>query len=115
MKYVRYDAPPEIRLRYHFRDKFGNDILRSLDYDPATGIGHTYVRERADGTKEGTIEYFRPGGYVEVDGHINPSPETLQALFANSKAVLTKEVMDATVKKIEQEVHYREGQAALSS
>ena len=110
MKYVRYDAPPELRLRFHIRDKFGQDILRTLDYDPETGVGHCYVPDT-----ENTIEYFRPGGYVEIDGHVNPSPEALEAIFANSKAVLTKEVMDATVKQIEQEVHYREGQAQLSS
>ena len=109
MKYIRNDAPPELRLRFHIRDKFGNDILRSLDYDPDTGVGHCYVPD-----SDNTIEYFRPGGYVEIDGHVNPSREAMDAVYANSKAVLQKEVMDATVKKIEQEVHYREGQKQVS-
>jgi len=108
-KYVRNDAPPELRLRFHIRDKFGQDILRTLDYDPETGVGHCYVPD-----SENTIEYFRPGGYVEIDGHVNPSPEVLEAIFANSRAVLQKEVMDATVKKIEQEVHFREGTKQVS-
>jgi hypothetical protein len=109
MKYVRNDAPPELRLRFHIRDKFGNDILRSLDYDPETGVGHQYVPE-----SEARIEYFRPGGFVDIDGHVNPSAEALQAIYANSKAVLQKEVMDATVKMIEQEVTFRKGQAEVS-
>jgi hypothetical protein len=39
MKYIRYDAPPELRLRYHFRNRFGKDILGARDYDPTTGVG----------------------------------------------------------------------------
>ena len=109
MKYVRNEAPPELRLRYHIRDKFGVDILRSLDYDPETGVGHCYVP-----TSDQTIEYFRPGGFVEIDGHVNPSREALEAIFANSNAVLQKEIMDKVVKQIEQEVHFREGQAQVS-
>lgn len=109
MKYVRNDAPPELRLRFHIRDKFGEDILRTLDYDPETGVGHCYVPD-----SENTIEYFRPGGYVEIDGHVNPSAEALEAIYANSKAVLEKPIMDATVKKIEQEVTFRNGQAEVS-
>lgn len=107
MKYIRYDAPPELRLRYHFRDKFGNDILNARDYDPKTGVAHILPYKDAP---EDTplIEVFKPGGYVEIDGHINPSPETLDAIFANSKAVLDKAIMDATVKRIEQEVRFRE-------
>jgi hypothetical protein len=109
MKYVRYDAPSEMRLRYHFRNKFGKDIEFARDYDPDTGIGHIQY----PGT-DALVEVFAPGGYVEIDGHTNPSAEALQAIFANSKAVLEKAVMDATVKKIEQEVTYRKGQAEVS-
>jgi len=114
MKYVRYNAPPELRLRFHFRDKFGVDIENARDYDPVTGIGHCLPYKDAPEDSK-LIEVFKPGGYVEMDGHVNPSAETLDALFNNSKAVLQKEVMDATVNKIEQEVHYREGQAATFS
>lgn len=113
MKYVRYDAPPELRLRFHFRDKFGEDIKGARDYDPVTGVGHALPYP--DAPEDVLLEFFKPEGYVEIDGHVNPSEEALQAIFANSKAVLQKDIMDKVVKQIEQEVHYREGQAALSS
>lgn len=109
MKYVRYDAPPELRLRYHFRDKFGRDIERARDYDPITGVGHRAVPE-----SDALIEFFLPEGYVEIDGHTNPSQETLDALFANAQAVLNKDIMDKTVNKIEQGVTLRKGQAEVA-
>lgn len=109
MKYVRYDAPPELRLRFHFYNRFGQDIKRAREYDPETGHG---IRAVPD--SDNTLPFFEPGGYVSIDGHSNPSQEALEAIYANSKAVLTKEVMDATVKQIEQEVHFREGQAQVS-
>lgn len=113
MKYVRYDAPPELRLRFHFRDKFGEDIKGAREYDPATGEGRGVPYPGAP--EDNLVPFFKPEGYVEIDGHVNPSEETLTAVFANSKAVLQKDIMDKVVKHIEQEVHYREGKAALSS
>lgn len=103
MKYIRYEAPPELRLRFHFRNRFGNDIEGAREFDPETGegvreVGHTGVM----------IPFYHAQGYVEIDGHVNPSAETLQALFANSQAVLQKELMDATVKKIEEHVRFNE-------
>jgi hypothetical protein len=109
MKYVRYDAPPEMRLRFHFRNRFGEDILWAREYDPVTGIGIKAVPD-----SDNTIEFFEPNGYVEIDGHTNPSEEALQAVFNNSKAALQKEIMDKVVKQIEQEVHYREGAAQVA-
>ena len=109
MKYIRYDAPPEMRLRFHFRNRFGQDILWAREYDPVTGIGIKAVPD-----SDNTIEFFEPNGYVEIDGHTNPSEEALQAIFNNSKAALQKEVMDKVVKQIEQEVHYREGAKQVS-
>lgn len=104
MKYVRNDAPPEVRLRFHIRDKFGKDITHALDYDPDTGVGHCYVPN-----SEATIEYFKPQGYVEVDGHVNPSQEALQAIYESVKAGLSSEVMHETVKRIEEDVRFRKG------
>lgn len=109
MKYVRYDAPPELRLRFHFRDKFGKDILWAREYDPVTGIGKRAVPE-----SDAMIEFFLPEGYVEIDGHTNPSQEVLDALFANTQAVLNKDIMDKTVNKIEQGVTLRKGQAEVA-
>jgi len=106
MKYVRNDAPPELRLRFHIRDKFGQDILRTLDYDPETGIGHCYVPD-----SDNTIEYFRPGGYVEIDGHVNPNQETLDMLYAETtqRGITDTPIMDETIKKSEQDVRFSKG------
>lgn len=109
MKYVRYDAPPELRLRYHFRDKFGRDIERAREYDPVTGIGH-----RAVPGSDALLEFFLPEGYVEIDGHTNPSQETLDALFAEGKAALNKDLQDKIVNRIEQQVTLRKGQAEVA-
>jgi hypothetical protein len=102
--YERYKAPDALKLRFHIRDKFGKDITNSLDYDPATGIGHCYVPN-----SDATIEYFKPGGYVEIDGHVNPSQEALEAVYQSVEAGFSKEVMDATIKKVEQDVRYNKG------
>src|SRR5262245_5953452 len=106
MKYVRNDAPPELRLRFHIRDKFGADILRTLDYDPETGIGHCYVPD-----SENTIEYFKPNGYVEIDGHVNPNQETLDMLYAEVKqrGMTDTPIMDETIKKSEQDARFNQG------
>ena len=103
--YVRYNAPPEFRLRFHFRDKFGRDIVGAREYDPETGIG----RALAPGTEDVLIPFFKPHGYVEIDGHTNPSQETLDKLFAttvDSTIVPSKEELDSTVKMSEQDVRY---------
>lgn len=111
MKYVRNDAPPELRLRFHVRDKFGQDIYRTLDYDPETGIGHCYVPET---DPQMTIEYFKPGGYVEIDGHVNPSKETLETLYASMQEKQNlgtdSNIIDQTIKKSEQDVRFNQGQ-----
>jgi hypothetical protein len=109
MKYVRYDAPPELRLRYHFRDKFGRDIERARDYDPVTGVGHRAVPE-----SDVLLEFFAAEGYVEIDGHTNPSQETLDALFSNGQTALNKDLQDKLVNRIEQQVTLRKGQAEVS-
>jgi hypothetical protein len=107
MKYVRYDAPPELRLRYHFRDKFGADIVGARDYDPETGICHIHP----EGTDEGVlIAVFKPHGYVEIDGHVNPTQEVLDGLFDNSKMVISNpEVLDRIAKKVSEDVRLEEG------
>lgn len=97
--YERYKAPGEVKLRFHIRDKFGNDIFHSLDYDPETGVGHCYVPD-----SDVIIEYFKPGGYVEVDGHTNPSQEALYAIYATVHSTLDPTVLNATIKKVEQDV-----------
>ena len=102
--YERHKAPDAVKLRFHIRDKFGQDIFHSLDYDPATGVGHCYVPN-----SDATIEYFKPGGYVEVDGHVNPSEEALEAIYQSVKAGLDSNVMHATIKKVEQDVHFKQG------
>lgn len=108
MKYVRNDAPPELRLRFHVRDKFGQDIYRTLDYDPETGVGHCYVPET---DPQQTIEYFKPHGYVEIDGHVNPNQETLDMLYAEVKqrGITDSNIMDETIKKSEQDVRFNKG------
>lgn len=102
--YERSKAPDAIKLRFHIRDKFGKDIERSLDYDPETGVGHCYVPN-----SDAIIEYFKPQGYVEIDGHVNPSSEALQAIYESVKAGLDSNVMHETVKRIEENVRYRKG------
>lgn len=109
MKYVRYDAPPELRLRFHFRDKFGQDIAFARDYDPETGVGHF----QPPGS-DALVEFFKPNGYVELDGHHNPSQETLDVLFKHGKAMLNKELQDRVVNDIEREVTLRKGQAEVA-
>jgi len=101
--YERSRAPNEIKLRFHIRDKFGKDIIHSLDYNTDTGVGHCYVPN-----SDAIIEYFKPGGYVEVDGHVNPSEQALQAIYSNTSATLHPEVMNAVVKKVEQDVGVNE-------
>lgn len=104
MKYTRYDAPPAVRLRYHFRDRFGKDIVGAREYDPLTGEG---IREIGDSGI--MVPFFSPGGYVEVDGHTNPSQEALTALFTATQATLDNKVMDTVVKKVETDVTLRKG------
>ena len=104
--YERHKAPGALKLRFHIRDKFGHDIERSLDYDPRTGVGHRYV----PGSDQ-TIEYFMPGGYVEIDGHVNPSEEALTAIYQSVEAGLSKEVMEKVIKKVEQDVRLKEGRS----
>lgn len=107
MKYIRYDAPPELRLRYHFRDKFGQDILGARDYDPETGVCHIHPQ----GTDENVlIEAFKPNGFVEIDGHVNPSAEVLQALFDNSKMIISNPAaLDKIAKKVSEDVRFEQG------
>lgn len=107
MKYVRYDAPPELRLRYHFRDKFGNDILRAREYDPETGI----CQIQPEGTRdEVRVEVFKPGGYVELDGHVNPTREQLDALFQNSRMIISNPAaLDKIAKKVSEDVRHEQG------
>lgn len=109
MKYTRYEAPPELRLRYHFRNRFGQDIERARDYDPTTGVGHRAVPE-----SDNLLEFFEPNGYVEIDGHTNPSQETLDALFTEGRTALNKDLQDKMVNRIEQQVTLRKGQAEVS-
>lgn len=102
--YERHKAPGAVKLRFHIRDKFGRDITNSLDYDPETGVGHCYVPN-----SEAVIEYFKPQGYVEIDGHVNPSPEALEAIYESVRAGLDSNVMHETVKRVEENVRYRKG------
>src|SRR5262245_32405993 len=106
MKYVRNEAPPALRLRFHIRDKFGQDILRTPYYDRDTAIGHCYGTD-----SDNTIEYFRPGGYVEIDGHVNPNQETLDMLYAETtqRGITDTPIMDETIKKSEQDVRFSKG------
>lgn len=93
-----------MKLRFHIRDKFGVDIYHSIDYDPETGVGHRYVPD-----SEEIIEYFKPGGYVEIDGHTNPTQKTLDAIYSSVHAGYNENVMHATIKQIEQDVRVDEG------
>lgn len=107
--YERYKAPPEFRLRFHFRDKFGKDIIGARTYDPETGEG----RALAPGTSEEDptlIPFFKPHGYVEIDGHVNPSQEVLDHLFATAGQgpVVDKQELDDNVKASEQDVRFDE-------
>ena len=105
MKYIRYDAPPELRLRYHFRNRFGEDILNARDYDPETGVGH----KQPPGSQE-LVEFFQPDGYVEIDGHTNPSQEVLDALFQNSKMVISNpDALSKIARKVSEDVRYEKG------
>ena len=102
--YERHKAPDALKLRFHIRDKFGNDITNSLDYDPVTGVGHCYVPN-----SDAIIEYFKPQGYVEVDGHVNPSQEAMDAIYQSVQSGLDSNVMHATIKKVEQDVRFNKG------
>jgi hypothetical protein len=104
MKYVRNEAPPELRLRFHIRDKFGSDIFRALDYDTDTGIGHCY----SIGSDK-IIEFFKPQGYVEVDGHVNPSQQVLDSIYNNTQSILNPQIMAATVNKITTDERFTKG------
>jgi hypothetical protein len=111
--YERYKAPPEFRLRFHFRDKFGNDIKGAREYDPETGTGRAVApgtESRPTVEEEVLVPFFKPHGYVEIDGHTNPSQETLDKLFATAdgKAVPDKATLDKTVKMSEQDVRFNE-------
>lgn len=102
--YERSKAPDAVKLRFHIRDKFGKDITNSLDYDTDTGVGHCYVPN-----SEAIVEYFKPGGYVEIDGHVNPSSEALEAIYQSVQSGLDSNVMHATIKKVEQDVRFNKG------
>jgi hypothetical protein len=94
MMYDREHAPGELKLRFHIRNKRGEDILGALRYDPSTGQGF-----RRDMYGKET-EFFVGGGYVEIDGHSNPIREELEAIYASARSHLSTEVRDATVKKV---------------
>lgn len=102
--YERYKAPDALKLRFHIRDKFGIDITNSLDYDPETGVGHCYVPN-----SDAIIKYFKPQGYVEVDGHVNPTQEALAAIYQSVQSGFDSNVMHATIKKVEQDVRFNKG------
>jgi hypothetical protein len=107
--YVRYDAPPELRLRYHFRNRFGKDILGARDYDPVSGVGH---KLNPNGTGD-LVEFFEPNGFVEVDGHTNPSQEVLDALFKNTQIVISnREALDQIARRVSADVRLEEGKKA---
>lgn len=92
--YDREHAPGEIKLRFHIRNKRGEDVLGSLRYDPDTGQG---FRRAPDGSEQ---EYFNPQGYVEIDGHANPLPEELEAIYQSVRSHLSPSVRDSTVRKV---------------
>lgn len=94
MMYDRQHAPDELKLRFHIRNKRGEDILGALRYDPSTGQGF-----RRDMYGKET-EFFVGGGYVEIDGHSNPIREELEAIYASVRSHLSTEVRDAAVKKV---------------
>lgn len=92
--YDREHAPGELKLRFHIRNKRGEDIIGSLRYDPETGQG---FKRASDGSEQ---EYFNAGGYVDIDGHTNPLPEELAAIYQSVQSHLSPEVRDATIKKV---------------
>jgi hypothetical protein len=111
MKYVRYDAPPSLRLRFHFRDRFGKDIAGAREYDPITGEG-----KRELGDTGVLVPFFSPHGYVELDGHTNPTREALDAAFASVQTFASGEPqpiessnLDTVIKKTEQDTRLEEG------
>ena len=111
MRYVRYQAPPSLRLRYHFRDRFGKDIIGAREYDPVTGEG-----KRELGDTGVLIDFFSPQGYVELDGHTNPTREALDAAFASVQTFTSGEAqpiesknLDTVIKKTEQDTRLEEG------
>ena len=109
MKYIRYNAPPEMRLRFHFRDKFGHDIYGAREYDPSTGEGKRLKIGLTDEDENNLVEFFAPQGYVEIDGHTNPTEEALATIFEAGKASLNPEVMNETVKRTEEHVRFEKG------
>ena len=96
--YDREHAPGEIKLRFHIRNKRGEDIHGSLRYDPDTGQG---FRRSPTGGEE---EYFAGGGYVEIDGHTNPLREELDAIYASVKAGYSTDVKDAVVNRVIEDI-----------
>jgi hypothetical protein len=94
MMYDREHAPGELKLRFHIRNKRGEDILGALRYDPESGQGFKrdiYGHE---------IEFFQGGGYVEIDGHTNPIKEELDAIYTSVRAHLSRDIQSAVIKKV---------------
>lgn len=104
--YDREHAPGELKLRFHIRNKRGEDILGSLRYDPETGQG---FRRDSYGKEQ---EYYAAGGYVDIDGHTNPLQEELEAIYTSARAHLSREVMDATINKVIEDARRGETEAA---
>jgi hypothetical protein len=111
MKYVRYDAPPSLRLRFHFRNRFGKDIEGAREFDPVTGEGIREIGETGV-----MVPFFEPQGYVDLDGHMNPTREVLDMVFASVQTLKSGEpqpiessALDATIKKAEQDERLRKG------
>jgi hypothetical protein len=109
MMYDREHAPGELKLRFHIRNKRGEDIQGALRYDPDTGHG---FRRDIYGKEQ---EFFVGGGYVEIDGHTNPIKEELDAIYASVRAHLRPEVMDAVVRKVIEDARaeHKEPDAAI--
>lgn len=105
MKYVRYDAPSELRLRYHFRNRFGRDIIGARDYDPITGKGH----KLNPNNPEKLDEFFEPNGFVDLDGHVNPSEELLNEMFIKHPMLQDKESNDLFIRKTEERLRLEKG------
>jgi hypothetical protein len=94
MMYDREHAPGELKLRFHIRNKRGEDILNTLRYDPDTGQGFKrdiYGHE---------IEFFEGSGYVDIDGHTNPIKEELDAIYASVRAHLSPAVRESVIRKV---------------
>jgi hypothetical protein len=96
--YDREHAPGAIKLRFHLRDKFGIDIYNSLRYDPITGQG--FKRDIRPGHEGEEVEYFKPGGFVEIDGIVNPTQEQMDVIYQSVNAGLSSEVMHKTSDKL---------------